>query len=266
MPPPPPDGRHPRATAHRARTCAGTVPSDHAPLPARSSPRPTGSPSTQRRLPWPSPALDLHACAPRRRSARPWPGRYGRSGGHDTTVATSDRPDTGATMGNELSTRAMQTLDSARQAILGQRVFGEANQIGDVTVIPVSIVRGGGGVGGGEGQGPNDVFGDRGHNPAGFRRRRRFRDQRPPGRGVRREGRRGRVAARGQPHGGGARRTGRRRGRLARRSARSSASASTPPRSSAPPSLPPNARLSLLHPTRCVVRRPLAPFSDATSR
>jgi uncharacterized spore protein YtfJ len=57
-------------------------------------------------------------------------------------------------MGNELSTRAMQTLDNARQAILGQRVFGEAYEVGDVTVIPVSVVRGGGGAGGGEGLGP----------------------------------------------------------------------------------------------------------------
>jgi uncharacterized spore protein YtfJ len=57
-------------------------------------------------------------------------------------------------MGSDLSTRAMQTLDSARQAILGQRVFGDAYQVGDVTIIPVSIVRGGAGGGGGEGQGP----------------------------------------------------------------------------------------------------------------
>ncbi len=57
-------------------------------------------------------------------------------------------------MGNELSTRAMQTLDNARQAIVGLRVFGEAYEVGDVTVIPVSVVRGGGGAGGGEGQGP----------------------------------------------------------------------------------------------------------------
>jgi uncharacterized spore protein YtfJ len=59
-------------------------------------------------------------------------------------------------MGSELTTRAMQTLDNARQAILGQRVFGEAYEVGDVTVIPVSVVRGGGGAGTGEGQGPTD--------------------------------------------------------------------------------------------------------------
>ena len=70
-------------------------------------------------------------------------------------------------MGSELSTRAMQTLDSARQAILGQRVFGEAYEIGDVTVIPVSIVRGGGGAGGGEGQGPNDAPAAEGSAPQG---------------------------------------------------------------------------------------------------
>jgi uncharacterized spore protein YtfJ len=57
-------------------------------------------------------------------------------------------------MGSELSTKAMQTLDNARQSILGVRVFGEAYEVGDVTVIPVSIVRGGGGAGTGEGQGP----------------------------------------------------------------------------------------------------------------
>ena len=57
-------------------------------------------------------------------------------------------------MGSELSTRAMETIDHARRAILGQRVFGEAYEVGDVTVIPVSVVRGGGGGGGGEGRGP----------------------------------------------------------------------------------------------------------------
>jgi uncharacterized spore protein YtfJ len=62
-------------------------------------------------------------------------------------------------MGSELSTKAMQTLDNARQSILGQRVFGEAYEVGDVTVIPVSIVRGGGGAGTGEGQGPTDAAG-----------------------------------------------------------------------------------------------------------
>jgi uncharacterized spore protein YtfJ len=62
-------------------------------------------------------------------------------------------------MGSELSTRAMQTLDNARQSILGQRVFGEAYEVGDVTVIPVSVVRGGGGAGTGEGQGPTDAAG-----------------------------------------------------------------------------------------------------------
>lgn len=59
-------------------------------------------------------------------------------------------------MGSELGTRVMQTLDNARQTILGQRVFGEAYEVGDVTVIPVSVVRGGGGGGTGEGQGPGE--------------------------------------------------------------------------------------------------------------
>ena len=70
-------------------------------------------------------------------------------------------------MGNELSTRAMQTLDNARQAIVGLRVFGEAYEVGDVTVIPVSVVRGGGGAGGGEGQGPNDPAAAEGAAPQG---------------------------------------------------------------------------------------------------
>lgn len=56
-------------------------------------------------------------------------------------------------MGSELSTRAMQTLDNTRQAIIGQRVFGEAYVVGDTTVIPVSHVRGGGGAGSGDGEG-----------------------------------------------------------------------------------------------------------------
>jgi uncharacterized spore protein YtfJ len=59
-------------------------------------------------------------------------------------------------MGDELSSRALETLEHARQAIVGQRVFGEAYEVGDVTVIPVSVVRGGGGGGGGEGRGPDD--------------------------------------------------------------------------------------------------------------
>jgi uncharacterized spore protein YtfJ len=59
-------------------------------------------------------------------------------------------------MGDELSSRALETLEHARQAIVGQRVFGEAYEVGDVTVIPVSVVRGGGGGGGGEGRGLDD--------------------------------------------------------------------------------------------------------------
>jgi uncharacterized spore protein YtfJ len=59
-------------------------------------------------------------------------------------------------MASELTTRAMKTLDNARESILGQRVFGEAYEVGDTTVIPVSVVRGGGGAGTGEGQGPMD--------------------------------------------------------------------------------------------------------------
>jgi len=70
-------------------------------------------------------------------------------------------------MGSELSTKAMQTLDDARQSILGVRVFGEAYEVGDVTVIPVSVVRGGGGAGGGEGQGPNDAPAVEGSAPQG---------------------------------------------------------------------------------------------------
>ncbi len=70
-------------------------------------------------------------------------------------------------MGSELSTRAMQTLDNARSAILGQRVFGEAYVVGDTTVIPVSIVRGGGGAGTGEGQGPADTTSADGTTPQG---------------------------------------------------------------------------------------------------
>ncbi|MFN8025319.1 MAG: spore germination protein GerW family protein [Acidimicrobiia bacterium] len=71
-------------------------------------------------------------------------------------------------MGSELSTRAMQTLDNTRQAILGHRVFGEAYVVGDTTVIPVSIVRGGGGAGSGEGQGEGSSQGSGAGSGGGF--------------------------------------------------------------------------------------------------
>ena len=71
-------------------------------------------------------------------------------------------------MASELSTRAMQTLDNTRQAIIGQRVFGEAYVVGDTTVIPVSHVRGGGGAGSGEGQGEDGKGGSGNGTGAGF--------------------------------------------------------------------------------------------------
>jgi uncharacterized spore protein YtfJ len=70
-------------------------------------------------------------------------------------------------MGNDLATRAMQTLDSAREAIATQRVFGEAYTVDDVTIIPVSVVRGGGGAGGGEGQGPGESATQQGSGTGG---------------------------------------------------------------------------------------------------
>jgi uncharacterized spore protein YtfJ len=60
----------------------------------------------------------------------------------------------GGSVGEAPFQRAMSTVDSARDALSVNRVFGEAYQLDGVTVIPVAVVRGGGGGGGGEGTGP----------------------------------------------------------------------------------------------------------------
>lgn len=64
-------------------------------------------------------------------------------------------------------TAVFDNLRGIRDELSGQRVFGEAYIVDDLTVIPVARVSGGGGGGGGEGTGPDDD-GGRGFG-AGFR-------------------------------------------------------------------------------------------------
>ena len=50
---------------------------------------------------------------------------------------------------------ALSKLDAVKDVMTVKRVFGEAYELGGVTVIPVAAVRGGGGGGGGEGDAPD---------------------------------------------------------------------------------------------------------------
>ena len=50
---------------------------------------------------------------------------------------------------------ALSKLDAVKDVLTVKRVFGEAYELGGVTVIPVAAVRGGGGGGGGEGDAPD---------------------------------------------------------------------------------------------------------------
>jgi uncharacterized spore protein YtfJ len=50
---------------------------------------------------------------------------------------------------------ALSRLDAVQDVLTVKRVFGDAYEVGDVTVIPVAAVRGGGGGGGGEGDAPD---------------------------------------------------------------------------------------------------------------
>ena len=50
---------------------------------------------------------------------------------------------------------ALSKLDAVRDILTVKRVFGDAYEVGGVTVIPVAAVRGGGGGGGGEGDAPD---------------------------------------------------------------------------------------------------------------
>jgi uncharacterized spore protein YtfJ len=52
---------------------------------------------------------------------------------------------------------ALSKLDVVRDVLTVKRVFGEAYEVGGVTVIPVACINGGGGGGGGEGHGPDQT-------------------------------------------------------------------------------------------------------------
>jgi uncharacterized spore protein YtfJ len=49
----------------------------------------------------------------------------------------------------------LEQLGAVRDALSVRRVFGEAYEVGDTTVVPVAVVRGGAGGGRGEGSGPD---------------------------------------------------------------------------------------------------------------
>jgi uncharacterized spore protein YtfJ len=50
---------------------------------------------------------------------------------------------------------ALSKLDAVQDVMTVKRAFGDAYEVGGVTVIPVATVRGGGGGGGGEGDAPD---------------------------------------------------------------------------------------------------------------
>jgi uncharacterized spore protein YtfJ len=50
----------------------------------------------------------------------------------------------------------LDRLGAVKETLTVSRVFGEAYQVEDVTIIPVATVRGGGGGGGGEGEAPGE--------------------------------------------------------------------------------------------------------------
>jgi uncharacterized spore protein YtfJ len=57
-------------------------------------------------------------------------------------------------MTNVFLERLASTLDGVTDALSVRRVFGDPYAVGDVTIVPVASVRGGGGGGGGEGARP----------------------------------------------------------------------------------------------------------------
>ena len=57
--------------------------------------------------------------------------------------------------GKSAMTSALSRLDAVKDILTVKRVFGDAYEVGGVTVIPVAAVRGGGGGGGGEGDAPD---------------------------------------------------------------------------------------------------------------
>ena len=58
------------------------------------------------------------------------------------------------TDGESALSSAVSKLDAVQDVLTVKRVFGDAYEVGDVTVIPVASIRGGGGGGGGEGEAP----------------------------------------------------------------------------------------------------------------
>jgi uncharacterized spore protein YtfJ len=54
-------------------------------------------------------------------------------------------------MGNGQLSSVLDRLDAVKDTLTVQRVFGDAYEVGDTTIIPVASVQGGGGGGGGEG-------------------------------------------------------------------------------------------------------------------
>jgi uncharacterized spore protein YtfJ len=57
--------------------------------------------------------------------------------------------------GESALSSALSKLDAFKDVLTVKRVFGDAYEVDDVTVIPVAAVRGGGGGGGGEGDAPD---------------------------------------------------------------------------------------------------------------
>jgi uncharacterized spore protein YtfJ len=47
-------------------------------------------------------------------------------------------------------------IEGVKDVMSVSRVFGEAYELGDATIIPVAVIRGGAGGGGGEGESPNN--------------------------------------------------------------------------------------------------------------
>ena len=56
--------------------------------------------------------------------------------------------------GNGLDT-TLARIEGVKDVMSVRRVFGEAYQLGDTTIIPVAVIRSGAGGGGGEGESPN---------------------------------------------------------------------------------------------------------------
>ncbi|HEY2332309.1 MAG TPA: spore germination protein GerW family protein [Acidimicrobiales bacterium] len=54
-------------------------------------------------------------------------------------------------------TNVLDTLGAVRDSLSVRRVFGDPYEVGDTTVIPVAVVRGGAGGGSGEGSGPDGM-------------------------------------------------------------------------------------------------------------